>query len=138
MKPISGDSPLMADARSARYRLLSELFKLRLKTEAVQMAGQVLSPKSPQFWYEHMNFSADELIELHFPDIQNWQTPSERSARDEIIASGYVWLVLAAVFFWSFLDTIKEDPNDAGCFLALSVMLLAVALMAFFSGKSKK
>ncbi len=138
LKPIAGDSPLMADARSARYRLLSELFKLRLKAEAVQMAGKALSQKSPQFWYEHMNFSADELIELHFPDIQNWKTPSERSARAEIIALGCVSLVIAALFFGWFLDIDPYDVGKLGCILALSVVFLATALIALFSRKSKK
>ena len=46
LEPIEGDSPLMADARSARYRLLWDALHLRLKevkkasaTDALKSAG---------------------------------------------------------------------------------------------------
>ncbi len=109
LEPIGGDSPLMADARSARYRLLGELLELQwLKTGAVQMAGQILSQQSAQFWYEHMNFSADELVKLHFPNIQDWQTPSERASN---IKYGFALLTIAAAAFfgavWKFFSAGK-------------------------------
>lgn len=133
LEPIAGDSPLMADARLARYRLLWELLELRLKPEAVQMAAQALSEESPQFWYEHMNFSAAELVKLHFPDIQDWQTPSERGS---YLLRGGVYLAISAISFLGFMAFLleREAPNIVGAPCGLcAVVMFIMALTAFFS-----
>ena len=153
LEPIEGDSPLMADARSARYRLLWDALHLRLKEvkkasatdaasrlklermkrkadkenhEAVKMTAQILSQQSAQFWYEHMNFSADELIKLHFPNIQDWQTPSERASN---IRRGCAFLTIAAAAsfgtFWQFFSAGKAA---AGYFCAIAMSLVAFAM----------
>ena len=115
LEPIEGDSPLMADARSARHRVLGELLGLQLKEkeavnlEAAAMAGRILAQESPQFWYEHMSFSADELIKLYFPDIQNWQTSSERKT---YAAYGITLLSLSAMILYFFIALYRADSAE--------------------------
>ncbi len=133
LKPIAGDSPLMADARLARYRLLWELLGLRLKEhnnhEAVKMIWQVLSRESPQFWYEHMNFSAEELIKLRFPDIQYWVTPSERAS---YIFMGVLYLAGIAVVFS--LDFVRDSFFGR----AFVVIMIMKAFEYFISAKRNR
>ena len=158
LEPIEGDSPLMADARLARYRLLWDALHLRLKEEkkasatdalnrqelgrmkrmaekknheAVKMTAQVLSQQSAQFWYEHMNFSADELVKLHFPNIQDWQTPSERASN---IRHCFVLLTIgAAASFgavWQFFSAGKAAEGYL-CAIAMSLLAFAMFVAAF-------
>lgn len=151
LEPIEGDSPLMADARLARYRLLWELLELQLKDkaaanlEAVEMAGQALCQESPQFWYEHMSFSADELIKLHFPDIQNWQTSSVRASK---MFTGGIFLTIAIVFFLVFMayifhyhfNAFSIDSTTDELIIAMgrpcgicAIVMLGIAFLTLFS-----
>ena len=96
------------------------------------MAGWSLSQESPQFWYEHMNFSAVELVKLHFPDIQSWQTPSERAS---YMMKGGVYLAISAVFFLIFMAflLVREAPNIVGAPCGLcAVAMLMMALVSFY------
>ena len=139
LEPVESDSPLMADARLARYRLLWDLLALRLKKnhnlEAVKMAGEILAQESPEFWYKHMNFSADELVKLHFPDIKNWLTPSERASK---MWRGGIFLTFAVLFSLGFLTFLVEGeaPICVGSALGIcAVAMFGMALGMFFSIK---
>ena len=136
LEPIEGDSPLMADARLARYRVLWELLGLQLKEkeednhEVMEMVAEILTQESPQFWYERMNFSADELIKLRFPDIQNWQTPSERK---KYALYGAASLCVSAMFLYFFIVLYQADSDELKGFCAFFSMAAFVAALVMFS-----
>ena len=100
--------------------------------EAVKMTAQVLSQQSAQFWYEHMNFSADELVKLHFPNIQDWQTPSERASNIKRKASSFLTIAAAVSFgaVWQFFSAGKAAEGYL-CAIAMSLLAFAMYVAAF-------
>ena len=132
LEPFESVSPATQTAARARARIFTELYDLRWAerqiTRRYHKIATVLKTKEADFWYAHQDFTALELLELHFPEAEPADNSAPRTLRMPSIKKA-AWLIigllLAMMIAWGIGALVA----------AVYLLLLFLAIIGFMSGK---
>ncbi len=108
IKPFQSVSPAAQTASKARARIFAELYDLRWAEHQItgryQQIVTALKTKEADFWYAHQDFTALELLELHFPEAEQKDRPASRAMRLRwpYLTWTAVGLAVATTIMWGF------------------------------------
>ena len=126
LKPMEDDSSIHRDAREARNRILWELIGLDLywDSSSYEKAVEDLKTKNAQFWHTHREFSAEELVRLHYPNLDGTFMAAVNRRKGEFVigVSVLAFTLLSLLLPWiALLDDDTGPGLASGMFSCVCV-----------------
>ncbi len=132
LEPFQSASPVTQTAAKARARIFTELYDLRWADRQIarryQKIAKALKEKEADFWYAHQDFTALELLELHFPETELADKPASRPLR-------MPWLKKTAWLTIGLLLAMTIAWGIGALTIAVYLFLIFLVAVGFASGK---
>lgn len=132
LEPFQSVSPMTQTAERARVRIFTELYDLRWAerqiTRRYHKIVSVLKTKEADFWYAHQDFTALEMLELHFPEEELEDDSAPRALQTPRLkkaALPMIGLLLGMMIAWGIGALVA----------AVYLLLLFLVVVGFMSGK---